>query len=374
MRLLNFSTADVSAAAESSRRNVNIVLVLDRSGSMGINGGTPCSTMKASAVQFVNRFTEKFDTLGLVTYSSSANHLPIDYPISDKFLSGTPSLPDVINKLDCTGATDMTDGLYYAYQAIKSKLLAGGLNVIVLFTDGQPNALTALNWPLRTATDNDVRYDPISPTQTITSAGSSYGPSTCTTSPAPIFTGVLTVLYPFIGATPHVQGWTGGLFDPDTQVALNDSAALLKPPGCYMTSNALNARADIAYIPWTDRWGNATTGYKAVDVFPSGPYKDFIRPDEQINGVIAAATNTADNLAAKIRMDPVFTTVIYTIGLGGAPDMPIDQVLMERLANDSRSASYNAAQPKGFFAYASEPGVLNEAFQQVASQILRLSQ
>ncbi len=377
MRIINQNAATVTATAEASRRNVNVILVLDRSGSMGPNGSNACATMQQSAENFVRLFTENFDTLGLVTYSTNANHDPIDYPPSSTFLSGTPSLISVIGQINCTGATNMSMALQMAYRAIKNNGLASGLNVIVLFTDGQPNAMTSDQWPLRAASDdNNIRYDPVYTSYTLSQVQNN-PPSTCSSA---LPTGVLTTLLAS-GQTPQVQGFTGGLYDPDTAVPLNSSAAALNPPGCYVTNppnNWINpttayARLDIAYVPQNDMYGNATTGYKSTDTFPSGTYAGQIRVDEQINGVIAASTNAADNQAATIRNDPSYSTVIYTIGLGGAPDMPIDATLLERIANDSRSPIYDSTKPTGFFAYASDPSALNAAFQQVASQILRLS-
>ena len=72
--------------------------------------------------------------------------------------------------------------------------------------------------------------------------------------------------------------------------------------------------------------------------------------------------------------DTNYNTTIYTVGLGGAPDMPIDADFLERLANDPRATSYDPSKASGQFVYASDAGGLAEAFSQIASQILRLAQ
>jgi len=85
-----------------------------------------------------------------------------------------------------------------------------------------------------------------------------------------------------------------------------------------------------------------------------------------------AAENAADAQAQTIRNDATYKTVIYTIGLGGTSSQPIDDELLERIANDPRSTSYNSSQSTGEYIPCTAAG-LASAFQQVASQILHLS-
>lgn len=60
LSLLGRQTAHIATSAQTSRRDVNVVLTLDRSGSMtGV-----CETMKASAKSFVSKFTNGRDTMG----------------------------------------------------------------------------------------------------------------------------------------------------------------------------------------------------------------------------------------------------------------------------------------------------------------------
>jgi hypothetical protein len=53
--------------------------------------------------------------------------------------------------------------------------------------------------------------------------------------------------------------------------------------------------------------------------------------------------------------------------------MAIDQDFMERVANDPRASNYNSTKPAGKFILATNSGELSQAFQRIASQILRLS-
>ncbi len=380
MRLLHINSYTVTAIAQSSRRNLNLVLVLDRSGSMGAQGSNACPTMIAAAQNFVNLFTDGFDTLGLVTFSSSANWAAggsIDYTPTTHFKTGSPSLSSVLGQIVCTGATSSAQGLHVAYQSIQNTNLPSAVNAIVFFTDGQPNQVVA-NYTTSIAANGggDTRYDPINTGSLVATAA-----STCSASS---ITGGLTTALG-TGQHPGVTGYTGGLFDTSTWVPLTTSAAILNAAGCGFNNNNgycgqygaawVCTRQDIAYIPNTDLYGNPTnTGYKGLpDTFTSGPYSGRIRDDEQTIAVMAAAFNAADNQATTIRNDTTYSPIIFTIGLDGAPDMPIDSVFLERVANDPRSPIYDSTHVAGYYAYAENPGELNQAFHQIASIVLRLS-
>lgn len=382
MRLLHVNTFTVTAAAQSSRRNLNLVLVLDRSGSMGPNGSNACPTMIADAQEFVNSWTDGFDTVGLVTFSTTANWNSstgaTDYTPTTHFKTNSPSLNTVLGQISCTGATSTAQALWVAYQSIKHTNLPSALNAIVFFTDGQPNAIVENSsnpWPMKT--HSDTRYDALN-----TSTSTTVGASSCNSTDT--LAGSFTTLLAH-GQSPGTTGYTGGIYDASSWASLGSSPGTISAPGCSFTNSSgycrqqplLCARQDVAYIPTTDAYNNATnSGYKgAPATFPTGDYyAGRIRNDEQVPGVMAAAFNAADNQAAVIRNDTTYNPVIFTIGLDGAPDMPIDPVFLERVANDPRSPIYNSSRPTGYYAYAESPSALNQAFHQIASIVLRLSQ
>lgn len=383
MRLMGKNSITIGAFAQSARRNLNLVLVLDRSGSMGPapTGSDACPTMIAAAQNFVSMFTDGFDTLGLVTFSTTANTGPIDYAPTTHFKSSSPSLSTVIGEIYCTGATSTAQALNVAYQSIKSTGLVSALNVIVLFTDGQPNEVVESSWPIKT--QSDTRNNPNSPWNSTTVSASTCGTSTYNwrtgwTYSYPTLSGGLTILLSS-GTTPSTTGYTGGIYDTSDNVSINSAPGLISGSGisncAFDQYGGTYVRQDVAYIPTTDVYGNSTAaGYKGTpDTFSSGPYAGGIRDDEQIPGVVAAAFNAADNQATTIRNDSTYTIVIYTIGLDGAPDVAIDSTFLERVANDPRSPIYDSTKPAGFYAYAANPSALNQAFYEVASQVLRLS-
>lgn len=405
MSFLHFNSINISAVAQSTRRNTFALLVLDRSGSMEENAaGNACPTMQSDSINFVDSvFTEGFDTLGLITYSTTADSSPIDYGPSQTFKSGMAS---VINSISCTGATSMAQALSVAHQTIQSSGLPSGLNIVILFTDGQPNAIASNNWITNTAyneclysggtwnswwgscsggASSNTVYDPVNnqpPTYPPAVPPTWTGQSGCS---ANTLSGVFTILLNQ-GTTPSTYGYTGGIFS-SANVSVNTSPGLISAAGCYFQSRGDSyAREDIAFLPTQDAYGNRTNaGYGANAPYygngvatiatygSTATFKNQIRPDQQIPAVVAAAVNAADYQAQAMQNDPNYTIIIYTIGLGGAPDFPIDQTLLERIANDPRSPIYNANKPAGAFYYAPDPSQLNAAFMSVASQILHLT-
>ena len=363
MRLLHLSSGTISATTQATRRNANIMLVLDRSGSMN-NASNSCAALVSSVELFTNQFVDGRDEIGMVTFSSSAK---VDYKPTYYFKSGSPTVNSVINTLVCVGATSSAQGLTLAYNQIKTLNQPGALNVILFFTDGQANAIIA-TYPIKD--QPDTRYNYVN-TSTLQPAPK----STCNTND--VLYGGFTVFT----NTANFTGVTGGVYDA-TPSPINGGAGappVISAPNCYFTKpgaygnyNAYQGRADVAYIPGSDFNGNLTTGYKPADTFPNGPYVGKIRPDSP-QAIRYAAMNAADSISKAIRSDATFGIVTYTIGLAGNEPIPMDTDFLERLANDPNASNYNPSQPQGKFMLATDNASLADAFNAVASQILRLS-
>ena len=340
LRMLRLSSGTISASSQTTRRNANIVLVLDRSGSMN-NASNSCAALVSSVQSFTNEFVDGRDQIGMITFSTSAN---VDYLPTLYFKSGSPTINSVINTMVCVGATSTAQGLTLAYKEIKNVInQPGALNVILFFTDGQANSIVA-NYPIKT--QPDTRYDYVNTSSLVSTPA-----STCTG------TGTLNGGFTVFVNTASVTGPTGGVFDV-TPAAISGGSpypSVIPAPNCYFTKpgyygsyNVYDGRADVAYVPATDAYGNATSGYKAADTFPSGPYAGKIRPDSP-EGIRYAAMNAADSVSQQIRSDATYGIVTYTIGLSGNEPIPMDTDFMERLANDPRASNYNSLQPQGFF-------------------------
>jgi Mg-chelatase subunit ChlD len=400
MRVLGFSSTVVRASGQASRRDVNLMLVLDRSGSMDSSGS--CEPMKAAATGFVDLFANGRDRLGMITFGTS--HFKA-YPATFNFKSNSPSLTDVIANITCTGGTSSAMALSEAQAAIAALAEPGALNLILFFTDGLPNGLTA-SYEIKKKTDTRYGYG----ADTYGSTGSTYSmlPSTCTYintaysatipqkydrdedgnmygapnwnprwTPIPNKVGVLAGTQNATAAT----GSTWGLYVPEATTIGAVETGIADNAGCRFASavnppNPLSTvRRDIAYIPNTDFYGNATnTGPWAGDLsyFSAGDYNGRLRPDRPAT-IGAASKNAAYNAAAAARTS-AFSTTIYTIGLGD-PDGsdPPDDNFMLRISNDPASPEFTDAQPEGLYVFAPNNGELAQAFYKVASEILRIA-
>lgn len=367
LRILGFSSATLSDTGQSTRRSANVMLVLDRSYSMQEAG--VCSTLVASAENFVNDFVDGRDTLGLVTFQATANY---DYALNTYFKSSSSTLNATLSKLVCTGYTTTAEALNLAYTKLQALNQPNALNVILLFTDGQPDSIVA-TFPVKTSADNGDRYQWSNTSSLANPSPASGCASTTTLGPG--------VLIDADGA-PDATGYTAGIY-PDTPTAINYSSPYIAPAstisasGCAFVNTSSyptytgTVREDVAYLPSSDAFGNLLTGYKSLDYYTAGPYVNQPRVDTP-RSVMYAATNAAYNQANTIRNSGI---IIYTIGLGGTAEQQIDTDFLMRVANDPTlpSSEYNSSQPTGLFVYATA-GSLGQAFEQIASEILHLSQ
>jgi Flp pilus assembly protein TadG len=407
MGILGFKAVVVPEVAVSTRRNTNVMLVLDRSSSMNItgpDGAVVCNTMIASATTFVNYFANGQDQLGLVTFQTWAN---VDFGISTNFQSSNPNLTTLLSDLVCGANTSSAMALNLAYSQIKSLGSAayasnGALNVIVFFTDGNPNGITAV-FPPKASTDG--RYY-ASTTDSYMSTIDSSMPATagsCISALPNAAPGVIIQ-----GAGGATTGLTQGLYQiyitptpAPTNVCASGQAhaicdtdlTVISATGChfqnspwdhvtqYPTAGPTAPREDIAYIPLKDYYGNSTVNSsfmtKATDVVPGTPYASTgaMRVDTP-QSVMDASFNAADAQALAIISDTTYKPTIYTIGLGGASDVSdetVFQTFLQRVANDPSSNRYSPNLPTGLFVYSPDDTQLDAAFHQIASQILRLS-
>ena len=360
LRLLGFNSSTMGASAQAARRDANIMIILDRSGSMS----TVISQLVSSADWFVGRFAPGRDKVGLVTFGGTYNLIKP----TTAFSPGVVNAINTLNSSTVKGTTNHSQPLWVAYQALAEANEPTALNAIVFFTDGQPNTIMADWQPKlrdRTNCNNGVVngvYNPVIGYALAYIGGVGTRGLLGTGSPLP----------PYQPGSTSI-GTVGTAYVPrpyDNNDSLDaERISMSKPSKCSFNTVMDNVSSDLTGIPATDIYGNETSrsgSYKTVDL-------------NTFNGtqLTNAAYNAGDDAARRMRAGALgaptpIVPLVDTISLvtSGA----IDPVYMKRLANTIDSGIYDSTKPTGIYVAASSTSDLQGAFVQIASQILHLSQ
>ena len=111
-----------------SRAPINVILVLDRSGSMS---GAPLAAAIEAARRFAG-FLGGNDRLGVVAFDDDVR------VIAQPSAGGDPSVAHAIGQIHAGGSTNLSGGWLKAFELARQGLV-DGVNRIVLLTDGQAN-------------------------------------------------------------------------------------------------------------------------------------------------------------------------------------------------------------------------------------------
>ena len=367
MRWLSFTSTNVNATASVVRRDVNIAIVMDRSGSLQSSGS--CQPLIQSAINFVNKFSNGRDEMALITFASSTH---VDFPIANNFETATPSVPTMIGNLVCAGSTSTAQALWQGYDELVGLNQAGALNVILLFTDGKPTGVN-VNMPLVNGT---TCTSPHSGTpKWINGVYNTY-----------------TNVNEFFGILAPTNTGLGNITNSD----LNPTPDSNTGAGCqYMSSwsSSDTTTSDFLGVPTTDIFGdNLNSGYQSITPLVNGGYIDL----SQANNALAMTMNGADDAASQIRSGTSVCAnspataltecqallthsgnmsgiIIYAIGLLNATYGAPNPDLLQRIANDPAASNYNSGEAAGEYVPANTAADINAAFAEVASQITRLA-
>ncbi|MFN0172531.1 MAG: VWA domain-containing protein [Bryobacteraceae bacterium] len=349
LRLLSSYNVPVAAMGQTSRRDVNIMMAVDRTGSLENVGA--CDDVIAASIGFSEKFSEGNDFLGLATFAVSSR---ADVPLTNGNFK--TQVRNVLTGMACQNYTGGSQGLSKAFDELKAKNDPGVLNVILFFTDGIPNSIVA-TWPTRRAP-----YYTTAPG----TGGSAISPCTDQSDK--------------VGGMRSEASPAYGLYNKDATGSPNpvDPGVLTTATtnNCSFRGNQTSVATDFSYIPSFDFYGNdLRTGFGGTLSLNATTHRSYNYPPVgrkiTLNGnnVELAARNALENAAIRIRSDATLNTQIYAVGFG--PNVNDD--LLRRVANDPTSATYNPAHQTGMYIFAPTAGAISDAFSRIAAEILRIS-
>jgi Flp pilus assembly protein TadG len=131
MRLAGYEDMEVRSAAVAAVPPVDLVLVLDQSGSL--DQANAWDDLQDAARQFVGHFDEDIDQMGLVSFNLRAeSHFEITQPFYSQAIWA-------INSMVSVSYTNTGEGLRLAHQQFQGAgVRERSAKVVVFFTDGRP--------------------------------------------------------------------------------------------------------------------------------------------------------------------------------------------------------------------------------------------
>ncbi len=134
MHLVGQPEVLVTASATAVVKPVDLVLVIDESGSLGVVG--VWDDLQEAAKDFVDFFDGGLDKLGLVSFATRAENR---YPLQHHFAA---DIRFIVDRMRSAGWTNTGEGLRLAHGLITGpEVRERSAKVVVFFTDGRPTAL-----------------------------------------------------------------------------------------------------------------------------------------------------------------------------------------------------------------------------------------
>ncbi len=368
-----YRNLNVSSSGQATRRLVDMSFVIDRSGSLNSVFGA----VRAASSDFIGKFDDVYDRVSLVSFSNNVRvHSAIVQP-GRGFAKST--IQSQINALVSRGNTSTAEGLYQAWNQLKLVPLdnQSSLRVIVLFTDGSPNAFAA-------SIPQGSTYGVAN-----TCAGNVHGGGWTTK------TGTIISSDVQAGDLAEVQG----LWDTYTTSTTPDNVLIAPTNGTNWTSgqqrNFTTVDDCIPRIPTvsihTPQQGTASgipTSFPLFDnTLPAqrgliGCAGTPIVCPNHVQNANNAARNLSEVIANRIRMDTTGAARIhiFTLGLGNeltqgnGAGAERGDTMLRRISNDPASGEYDPTQPEGAYFFAGSVDELGRAFEAIRDRIVRISQ
>jgi Flp pilus assembly protein TadG len=276
-RLVGTNLVPTSSRGAAQKKEVEIMLVLDHSGSMA---GTPISDLKAAARTFVDLFaaTQDKDKLGLISFSTAVT---LDRPLGINYVTAMRAAITAMSASNYTNAEDAIDQADGPGGFTDQTGISGDRRIqqfLIFFSDGQPTAFRY----------RGTDYDAVA-------VGATAGSGDC---------------------DPGTFPSTGNLYNPVTAATLTPTT---RPTGDGTTTRIkCTTKGSLAY---TTRWyifdTRPVTGYAATAT---------CIPDRALGAQFCYLANQmALDHAAELKAKNI---VIYAIGLGN-----IDAPFMQAIAN-----------------------------------------
>ena len=127
--LVSLITGELKKSRNSS--GVDLVCVLDKSGSMNVDG--KIEMLKKTFTQLMNYLGSK-DRLSIVTFNSDAQRL---VPLMRATDENKAKIFEAVNNIKAMGGTDINLGMHHAFQILKQRRQANPITSIFLLSDGQ---------------------------------------------------------------------------------------------------------------------------------------------------------------------------------------------------------------------------------------------
>jgi hypothetical protein len=112
-------------------KDIDVMLVFDKSGSMGDDSPTRISQAKTATTTFIDQLTPR-DQVGLVSFASSTT---LDKSLTNNFAD----VKSKINSLSASGSTQLRNGIKTAIANLYSYGREGSVKAVIIMTDGNWN-------------------------------------------------------------------------------------------------------------------------------------------------------------------------------------------------------------------------------------------